>query len=384
MLAVSDSAEELADLRHLLSGEYGRYLESHDEAGALNLFIKHHPAVLVLAFRSIEKAEQFYLTLYRRDERIHEVLHQTLLLCRSTESEQAYRLCKNGTIDDYVADRPLYDPFRLRLSVAQALKRHSQMRYVASLSADIADITDKLHQFDQLIGQRLAFGGGQHDGTIRAFQGFTRTIGSDLKGLEETLKGRRVGSGAGHDDIDEHFNAFRRNTLESGQERVLAQMKETGSVFKELEDGYQNYTQTFKQYAHSPDTPRVMLVDDDDAYREILATMLKDAGLQILEAGDGATALASLRLIKPDAILLDYRMPGMDGIATLQEIKANPETRDIPVVMLTGAGAREVVDQSVRAGARGFIVKPSDRKTILDKINAVIAQAGEARPRPPD
>jgi len=65
-------------------------------------------------------------------------------------------------------------------------------------------------------------------------------------------------------------------------------------------------------------------------------------------------------------------MPGIDGIATLKQIRMNPDTRSIPVIMLTGISAREIVDKSLRAGATDFIVKPGSRDTILSKIDRAL------------
>jgi len=159
VLIVSDSTDELSDLQQLLVVDVGSCLKTDSELEGLRLFNENHPSVLIFAFQTVEKAEHFYLSLYQHNDQLRAVPHQTLLLCKSNESSKAYQLCKSGTFDDYVADRPLYDPFRLRLSVLQALNRRSQERYSYLLDDQIEKVTDRLHEVDQFISKELKVGG---------------------------------------------------------------------------------------------------------------------------------------------------------------------------------------------------------------------------------
>src|SRR5919202_6354795 len=87
----------------------------------------------------------------------------------------------------------------------------------------------------------------------------------------------------------------------------------------------------------------VMVVDDERHLRESLAELFAGDGYHVMQAGDGDEALALLAraAVYPDIIFLDLKMPGRDGIATLQALKATPETQGIPVVFLTAYGASE-------------------------------------------
>lgn len=369
ILVVSDTKGELDNLRQLLVPEFGDYLETIDQRRAIELFIRHHPSLLILAFRDVDVAETFHHRLYDQDGQVQSVMHQTLLVCRGVESEKAYRLYKAGVVDDFVADRPLMEPYRIRLSVAQALKRRSQARYTTELTRQFDEITDKLGQFEDFMRSRLAFGGGRHEDTIRAFNTFTDNLASDLRTLEDRiLKG---GKGVAATEARPHFDHFREQTVERGREQVLEHMQHANRNLQEMNAGLKSYTDAIREKGLTEGAVRVLVVDDDEVYREVLAETLREAGMRVLASGDGATALASVQRSRPDVILLDYKMPGIDGVATLRELKANPYTRDIPVVMLTGVSARDVVAESVKAGAKGYVVKPSDRKTILAKVHAV-------------
>jgi len=375
ILIVSDSSDELSDIQHLLAVDFGTCLKTDREPEGLQLFHAHHPSVLILAFREIEKAEHFYLSLYRRSDQIHEIPHQTLLLCKNRESSKAYQLCKSGTFDDFVADRPLYDPYRLRLSVAQAINRCDQAQNSDLLNRKFEKISVGLLKFDQIINMKLASGGGQHQETTRTFQRFTQNLTADLKELEKNLIGMVSGKATqivSKDGLGQKFDQFHKNSLLGASQHVIDQLNKTEEWLEEISSSHKDYVETAQQESEVHQEMKVMLVDDDEFYRDTITTMLQQAGMQVIALKDGKTALTTLQHSQPNLILLDYQMPDMDGIETLKRIKSNPGTKSIPVIMLTGFSEREIVDQSLRAGAADFIVKPGDRITILSKIDETL------------
>jgi twitching motility two-component system response regulator PilH len=112
----------------------------------------------------------------------------------------------------------------------------------------------------------------------------------------------------------------------------------------------------------------VMVVDDDEFYRQLLTGILGDKGFHVTTAEDGETAMLKLRQRLANLILMDYQMPGIDGIETLRQIKSDAQLRDATVIMLTSTSHMDVVQHCIDAGAVDFIVKPSDPETILAKV----------------
>ncbi len=145
--------------------------------------------------------------------------------------------------------------------------------------------------------------------------------------------------------------------------------------------------------------PRVLIVDDERRNVELLKVMLAPEGYTILTASNGPEALGLLEDQQPDLILLDVMMPGMDGYEVAGKIKANPATKNIPVIMLTALDDRNARMLGLNAGAEDFLTKPMDRaelcvrvrnllrlKAYGDKLRAAhealavaLAEAGEAR-----
>ena len=125
-------------------------------------------------------------------------------------------------------------------------------------------------------------------------------------------------------------------------------------------------------------TTRVLLVDDQPLLRTGFRMILSaEADLTIVgEAGDGATAVEAARRLRPDVVLMDIRMPGMDGIQATRAL-AGPGVEDpIKVLILTTFGLDEYVVESLRAGASGFLLKDAPPEDLVEAIR--IVAAGEA------
>src|SRR5579862_4822738 len=117
---------------------------------------------------------------------------------------------------------------------------------------------------------------------------------------------------------------------------------------------------------------RILIVDDEMAARTALATLLRREGFEVRDASDGPSALAACATFRPDLILLDIVMPGMDGFEVCRRIKAAPETRLTPVVLITGLTATEDRIKGINAGADDFLCKPIDLNELLARCRSLL------------
>lgn len=117
---------------------------------------------------------------------------------------------------------------------------------------------------------------------------------------------------------------------------------------------------------------KILVVDDESAARAALETLLRREGFEVRDASDGATALAECAAFRPDLILLDILMPGIDGFEVCRRIKTTPETRLIPVVLITGLSATEDRIQGINAGADDFLSKPIDLNELLARSRSLL------------
>jgi two-component system chemotaxis response regulator CheY len=122
----------------------------------------------------------------------------------------------------------------------------------------------------------------------------------------------------------------------------------------------------------------VLVVDDSAAIRKILTRVLRQTGMAIQtihEAGDGQDALALMAQHRIDLVLSDINMPKMDGLQLLGALKASPQWRNIPVVMITTEGGETKVADAVRLGAAGYVRKPFTADQIKEKLVGLLEPA---------
>lgn len=119
-------------------------------------------------------------------------------------------------------------------------------------------------------------------------------------------------------------------------------------------------------------TKRVLIVDDESSLRTLVRVNLEVDGLDVSEAVDGIEAMNMLQESKPDLILLDIMMPGKDGIEVLEELAADKNLRDIPVILLTAKGEQEDLERGAALGARGHITKPFDPEQMVRTVKAAL------------
>ena len=125
--------------------------------------------------------------------------------------------------------------------------------------------------------------------------------------------------------------------------------------------------------------PRILIVDDEERFRLTLAKLLKVRDLDVTTLGSGPEALEALKQEPYDVIVLDVRMPGMDGIETLAEIKKlNP---NIEVIILTGHASVDAAVDIMKLGGYDYLLKPCSVEELIEKIEAAFErkQAREQR-----
>jgi two-component system, OmpR family, phosphate regulon response regulator PhoB len=118
--------------------------------------------------------------------------------------------------------------------------------------------------------------------------------------------------------------------------------------------------------------PRVLLVEDEPAIAELISVNLRHNGFEPVWAADGAAAQRELDAVLPDAILLDWMLPGQSGLALARRWRADSRTRSVPILMLTARGDEPDKVAGLDAGADDYITKPFSTQELLARIRAVL------------
>ncbi len=114
---------------------------------------------------------------------------------------------------------------------------------------------------------------------------------------------------------------------------------------------------------------QALVVDDSRAMRTILTRLMTGLGFSVIQAGDGAEALALLDAgERPEVALVDWNMPVMDGLTFIKSCRANPDYRDMVLMMVTTESERSQIVRALAAGAHEYVIKPFSSETIAEKL----------------
>ena len=124
--------------------------------------------------------------------------------------------------------------------------------------------------------------------------------------------------------------------------------------------------------------PRILVVEDNEMNRDMLSRRLQRREYEVLLALDGRQGIAMARSESPDLILLDLSLPEIDGWEATRRLKADPATRDIPVIALTAHAMARDREKAFEAGCDDYDTKPVDFRRLLRKIETLLSEAAPA------
>ncbi|MCE5326725.1 MAG: response regulator [Planctomycetaceae bacterium] len=117
---------------------------------------------------------------------------------------------------------------------------------------------------------------------------------------------------------------------------------------------------------------KVLVVDDNEQNLELLAAYLEALKCKVIMAADGMTALAKVAEDLPDLILLDVMMPRMSGFEVCRKLKADPRSRDIPIIMVTALNEMGDIERGVECGTDDFVSKPVNRLELITRVKSLL------------
>lgn len=366
-----------ADLvRKLLRGEFDDVVASTDPDHAIQDFEKNRPDVLILAFDGLERAERYYLGLYRLSDVVHALPHRTLILCNKDDLRRAYELCKKEYFDDYVLFWPLiHDAPRLPMAVHHVLRQLAASGTGGPTAGEFAAQARRLAAMESLLEDYAARGSARLDKASHSLQLARHHIGLALDGFS-----KKVSQGELRHLVElKDGQGFQSEIDRLKEEEVSARLDEVAAAVQPVRDWAGALQKEWAPKFESARAlralaervrPFVLMVDDDEFQHKLLHRMLRDEDLELGVAKSGTEALAMLRRHLPDLILMDVALPDLDGLEVTRRIRAAAKFAAIPVLMVTGNSDKDVVMRSVKAGASGFVVKPFDKDALLGKIRS--------------
>jgi CheY-like chemotaxis protein len=377
----SDNPSEAKQIKNTLNGEFDKVFLSTEMDAEARDFEMHRPAVVVLAFNSLEKAERYYLGLYRLCPALQEVAHRTIILCNKDEVRQVYGLCKKNYFDDYVLYWPMtFDMTRLEMAVHHALRELATLGESGPTKIEFAIQARRLGEMEAILEQSLTDGVQHITQADRAMTQAEEEIGVALDALSTRLTDGTLPEAVSSNNA----RALHHEISRIKRDDVMQSLRTAAHAalpIKTWANGVRLASAPVAAAAKALSAmaeqvhPTVLVVDDDEFQHKIVSRLMADVNYKLLFAACGLDALGLLRKSKPDLILMDVQMPELDGIETTRRIKAVPRLAAIPVIMMTGQSDRAVVSESLKAGAIGFVVKPLVRQSLLSKVAQALHHA---------
>ncbi|RKP44866.1 response regulator [Trinickia fusca] len=314
VLVATESVADAELIEKLLLEEFDNVHVSTKPEMAVSDFDERRPCVLVLAFDTLDAARHYYLGLYRLGSTVYAVPHRTVVLCGKHDLWKVYELCTKEYFDDYVLFWPATnDAPRIRMAVHHAL-RHMRAQTAAG-QIGLRPPPEPLGEVAPAATARVA----------------------------ETARVATPGPAA----------ALAEATIEAPYAKpyVPSGMNSGASV-----------------EAAPERRPVVLLVEDDAFQRKLLSQLLAGQNVELVCAATGTEAQALMWQHKPDLVLMDVGLPDTSGVEATRRIKAIAQFAHVQIVMVTGHSERNIVVESLKAGAADFLVKPFDKNTLLEKL----------------
>lgn len=378
ILVVTDAVSDAEMIANLLREEFGEVAVSTNPDHAVRDFEERSPSVLVLAFNTLEKAERHYLGLYRRSEKIHALPHRTLILCNKDDLRRVYELCCQEYFDDYILFWPMaHDAFRLRMSIHNALRQIEGAGDGQPTGREFAAQARRIAELESLLERHAAQGFRHIEAAGDSVACTERGIGEALDRFTAALAdGSRPDLAEVRDRAGFQREIDRLKSDEIGRclESVNAAIHPMRRWVEDFQGEMAPHLESARVLQAMADRirPLLLVVDDDPLQCRLVGAVLEESGMEPIYAENGMEALHVLRRRRPDLILMDVRMPGIDGIEVTRRLKATKTLASIPVVMITGRGDRQAVMESLQAGAADFLAKPFDRETLLRRLRPLL------------
>lgn len=377
ILIATDVTGDAELVRRLLVDEFGHVDKSVDPDKAAQDFDAIGPQVLILAFNSLDKAESYYLGLYRLGKQVHALEHRTIILCNKEDLQRVYGLCRKQYFDDYVLFWPMgHDAPRLPMAVHHALRQLEGSTAAGPSVAEFANLARKLAGLESQLAQYVERGTERIDHARDALQSGTQAA-SGLDGLAGRLHRGELGSMVEVKDapgLQREINQLKAMELVALNKTIETAVEPVRGWANDLQGAFSPGLESIHKLQALVERvrPLVLLVDDDEFQHKLLRHLLLEAGCDLISAMTGAQAQTVMRNRLPDLILMDVQLPDADGITLTRRIRATERFAAIPVLMITGQSDKGVVVKSIQAGAAGFLVKPFNKSLLLAKIGAIL------------
>lgn len=377
ILIASDKRGDAEALVGDLRQEFAHVRASTDPAKIGEDFEAHAPNVVVLAFDGLAKAQNYCSVLERGRSSLLLGDFRTVVLCDRVEFVAAVELCRQELFDDYVLYWPEPDDrFRLAMSIRIASREVAALRAFRRRPRDLLGHARHVEELDRILQTELGSFRRQSADMTQLLATVEAGIASAMGDFSDRLCDERSSDWFEVKDreaLNREIDRLKTHEIGVARRAVAAEMQAARARVRSLKDklepalaGSRALVDELRKLK-----PLVLVVDDDEFSREFVSKALDPQRWDVLFAADGLATVNHLKRVRPDVILMDIRLPGIDGVSLTHELKSSPELAHIPVIMMTGDSRKETLVSSLAAGATSYIVKPFTRAVLTEKLHKI-------------
>jgi PleD family two-component response regulator len=381
VLVAAEEAKEARQLVELLKNHFDHVWSSTNAETAVADFEEHTPDVILMAFKTLEQAERYYLALHRFGQAIYRHRHRTILLCRKEDTVAAFELCKKRLFDEYVLYWPNpQDGLRIPMSVWLAAREIQSEHRAGPTGPELRNHANDLEVLDRNLTQELAEGARQAAVADDSLLALERA----LAGASDDLSRHLVSGGAnGAIEVKDagalarDLAAFKNSQIESARTARDRGLQPLNSWAKELNNKVAPALARTRALATQvrQSRPMLLVIDDDEDMRAALEPVLTSLGYDLALAASGHEALRELAHVQPDIILMDVKLTDTSGIDLTRQLRSIPRLAHTPVVLMSGDSRRDTLIHGIEAGASDFLAKPFSREVLRSKLDKVLRRA---------
>ncbi len=375
IMIVGDNQQNIEEVVRLSSSPIMVIHQAMDSEWAIEQFDRTPCHVLVLCHSQIANAENFYNSFIMFSAKAMETPHQTILLCDGKDSATAHAICSKQSMDDYVIYKPLYDVHRVRFSISLAMDRLESKNYkniieerLTNMVGNMGEIKTNLTEQIEKVSHCQRIMSTKEDNTEDILeQGISR-----IKEKLDSLHNDGVIKINDESKFTEEYTRIKEEFLDENKALIdenydLSWIDEIKSDFSDVRNSASEVLDK-QQSDRQVGAKKILIVEDEVVNQKMMEMMLSREGFLVEVAGDGISALNITENWMPNIILMDIKLPKMNGLKVTQKIKSNQKFKETHIIMLTGHSEQAVVKECLKSGACDFIVKPAKKEELLERI----------------
>ncbi|WP_404394934.1 response regulator [Pseudoalteromonas phenolica] len=380
VIVLCDEPSELVGVIEILSSQVNEFRTLTYQQDAEEVIVKTQPSIIIIARETVAKSIESYKAFAQAE--ILNYPHENILLCENKESGIAFRCCTKGLFNDYFIYKPMYENYRFKMILHNALNRTNDVSDIYKLREehfgrideklkalidDAADYhtkaTDTLENarksldeqkgLNQIQDQLLSELKNAHITPL--IDSLESQLKESIDVLQTRLKDKRF-------SIAELAALLTENDVSKPAQQIKAEQQA-----RKHEDNFVANQQTEDKHP-----VKVLVVEDNEFYREMVSRVLIDEGYQVTSVGTGLEAIKLLKKQKFSVVLLDLFMPELDGYNTTKNLRNIPHCKNLPIIAISGNKNKDIIRKWATLGLTGYITKPSTKSSLLKAVDKAL------------